>query len=274
MVNHKPVAGDLYVPGFDPLAPVLGNILDATPFEDIDGDLVRLNFVNEQRITRSNDPNANPVTVIVGEHGTLTIDARGNFSYELDPTDPAVMALDPGEVLIEQFTFKISDGRGATDFGVMDIAIDVPERGAYTIDFEDAGRDYPEGYKGFVWGPLWDGDQMPLRTEAGGNTYIGNAPYFDVIMTVDGHDVVIEDFELATTDGTTAVVTFEGVRDGNSVGTQTVTVSGSDLDTSAHVSLAGLGAIDELHIDFEFPDYDGDFTDYPGLKFDDFLVTA
>jgi autoaggregation protein RapA/B/C len=276
MVNQKPVAGNVHEwSNFLEYGPV-GNILNNTAPEDADGDAVRLNFVNGQRVTWTSDP-------IVGEYGRLYIRPDGEWEYELDQGNPAVAALEPGKVLTEEFTFKVSDGRGATDFGLLDITIEEPWSGAYTIDFEDGAQKFPSNYKGFSWGPQLgpepSGEPMQLVTEADGNTYVRTGPNGDgdIISWGDGYDVVIEGFELATSDGSTAIVTLEGWSwDGQLVGTRTVTVSGDDLDTGLHVSLTDLGHghIGSLHIDFEFPDYDGDPADYPWLKFDDFLIAA
>jgi autoaggregation protein RapA/B/C len=272
MVNHKPVAGNVHTSSIFLEGDHAGNLMSNTAPQDADGDTVRLNFVNGQRVTEALEP-------IAGEYGTLYIDPSGDFVYVIDRDDPAVAALKPGEVLTEEFTFKVSDGRGATDFGLLDITIEEPWSGAYTIDFEDGAQKFPSNYKGFDWGPERFGEPMELVTEADGNTYVrtGQNGDGDIISWGDGYDVVIEGFDIATSDGSTAIVTLEGWSwDGQLVGTKTVTVSGDDLDTGLHVSLADLGHghIQELRINYEFPDHEGGASDRPWLKFDDFLISA
>jgi autoaggregation protein RapA/B/C len=275
MANHKPVAGDYFISGYDIASAIEDNILAATALEDIDGDTVRLNFVNGQRINRSDDPDRPATTIIEGKHGTLTIDQNGNFSYRLDPTDPDVLALGPGEQLLEQFTFKISDGLGATDFGVMDLVIDVPETGTYSIDFEDAGREFPFTYKGFEWGLLMDGDELPLLHEADGNTAVQSGAFTTYFLTLDGRDVEIRDLVVANHNWDESEVTFTGYLDGNEVGSQTLTVFGDQLSTGQHVSLSGFGLVDQIRVAFTPTDFDFDPTvEQPKLKFDDFLVVA
>lgn len=275
MVNRKPVAGDVFDATYDILRPIDGNILGATPSLDADGDTVRLNFVNGQRIKRTNDPDDRGVTVIEGRYGTLTIDETGDFFYRVDTTNPDVLALEPGEMLIEQFTFKVSDGRGATDFGIMDLAIDIPDRGTFTVDFEDADRSFPWTYKGLEWGHLRDGDEMPLLVDEAGNHFIASGVFTSLIRTVDGHDVSFESFKVANLGVDESIVRFEVLRDNEVVGSETLPVSGQDLAAGQHVSLTEFGRIDEFRIYYEPIGYDGDPDSiYPRLKLDDFLITA
>ncbi|MGY3943042.1 VCBS domain-containing protein, partial [Aeromonas tecta] len=52
-----------------------------------------------------------PQTDIKGAHGTFTIDANGNWTYQLDNNDPVVQALKEGETLpSETFVVKSADG--------------------------------------------------------------------------------------------------------------------------------------------------------------------
>lgn len=275
MVNHRPVARDYFDSTWDILEyPLFGDIVQRGE-RDVDGDLVRLNFVNGQRISRNNDPDNPATTVIQGQYGTLTVDENGGFHYELDFDNPTVQALEPGDLLIERFTFKISDGRGATDYGLLDLAIDVPDRGAFTIDFEDADRTFPYTYKGFSWGLPMDGDEMPLVTEANGNNYVSTGVFNTVILTRDGFDVIFEDLKVANSgwDGE-MLVTFEGWQDDNLVDTMTVSVFGEDLAAAQHVSLSHFGRIDALRIEHEAVGYEDTPEAYPKLKLDDFSVIA
>jgi autoaggregation protein RapA/B/C len=275
-VNHKPVAGDAFVATYDVLLPIDGNILMETRTLDDDGDVVRVNFVNGQRLERTNDPDNPGITVIEGKYGTLTVDETGDFFYRVDPTDPEVLALGPGDaMLVDHFTFKISDGKGATDFGLIDFAIDIPDRGIITVDFEDADRSFPWTYKGLEWGHLRDGDYMPLRTGADGNHFITTGVFTSTIRTADGHDVSFDEFTIANLDVAESVVTFVGLRDNDVVGETEVSVSGQDLATGQHVSLTDLGLIDTLRIYFDPIGNDPtDPTHFPRLMLDDFVITA
>ncbi|CUK22706.1 Hemolysin IA [Achromobacter xylosoxidans] len=56
----------------------------------------------------------NPQTDAKGEHGKFSIDANGNWKYELDNDDPKVQALAVGEKLVETFTVTTADGTKST----------------------------------------------------------------------------------------------------------------------------------------------------------------
>ena len=51
-----------------------------------------------------------PQTDIAGTHGKFSIDANGNWKYELNNDDPKVQALGAGEKLTETFTVTTADG--------------------------------------------------------------------------------------------------------------------------------------------------------------------
>jgi uncharacterized repeat protein (TIGR01451 family) len=87
------------------------------------------------------DPNT-PVT-IAGEFGTLVLNSRGNYTYQVDTTNPAVSGLPIGGTIDDVFTYTITDGNGhfstttltipITRFNQPPVAVD----DAYTVD---AGR--------------------------------------------------------------------------------------------------------------------------------------
>jgi hypothetical protein len=134
---------------------------------------------------------------------------------------------------------------------------------------------FPYTYKGFSWGLPMDGDEMPLYEEENGNHYVGTGVFNTVILTRDGFDVEFSDFKVANHDWDESVVTFEGYRDGNLVGTLTMSVLGDDLAAAQHVSLSHFGRIDTLRIDHEAVGYEYDpLNPEPGLKLDDFAIVA
>ncbi len=61
-------------------------------------------------------------TVIAGQHGTLTIDASGAWSYQANAA--ASTALDAGEVGLDTFTYTLADSHGAIDTASLAITID------------------------------------------------------------------------------------------------------------------------------------------------------
>ena len=55
-----------------------------------------------------------PLTDFKGDHGKFSIDANGNWKYELDNNDPKVQALGVGEKLVETFEVVTADGTKGT----------------------------------------------------------------------------------------------------------------------------------------------------------------
>ncbi|WIW01416.1 retention module-containing protein [Achromobacter ruhlandii] len=69
----------------------------------------------------------NPQTDAKGEHGKFSIDANGNWKYELDNNDPKVQALAVGEKLVETFTVTTADGTSSTITVTIDGTNDDPK---------------------------------------------------------------------------------------------------------------------------------------------------
>ncbi|MGR9226663.1 VCBS domain-containing protein [Rhizobium leguminosarum] len=273
MANHKPVAGDVYQPIFNIDNPIDGNILDNTSSVDADGDQVRLNFVNGQRIPQPADPNGPATTTTVeGKYGTLTVYSNGNYTYELDHSNPVVSALGPGDQLVDQFNFKISDGKGATDFGMLNIAVDLPEHGDVFVNFEDVGKyDFPTGYKGFDWGAWHDGDDATVQKEADGNHYLSGGVFWTPIQAADGGHFQIEQFSVANgTSDYDNVLTIEGKLNGDTVFLVTVNVTADSIHDPQVIDLSAYGDIDYLVLDTEPVITETSGPDYYGARYDNF----
>ncbi|WJK07226.1 VCBS domain-containing protein [Pseudomonas fluorescens] len=122
-VNDPPVAQNVIsvaterggvnngTPGVNPTGDATANAFDP------DGDPLTVTFI---KAGAEGDPGT-PVavtaggTVINGLYGTLTIRPDGTYSYALDNNNPDVQALRLGsQLLLERFTFTISDGVGPT----------------------------------------------------------------------------------------------------------------------------------------------------------------
>ncbi|MDM0075604.1 VCBS domain-containing protein [Variovorax sp. J2P1-59] len=125
-VNDPPVAQNVVA-----LATERGGIANATPGVDPTGDATSASF----------DPDGDPLTVtfvragaegaggidtpvgatgavVVGQYGTLTLQASGAYTYAVNNNNAAVQALRLiSDVLIERFTFTVDDGNGETDQG-------------------------------------------------------------------------------------------------------------------------------------------------------------
>ncbi|MES2156514.1 MAG: Ig-like domain-containing protein [Pseudomonadota bacterium] len=99
---------------------------------------------------------AGQVTDVAGEFGVFHFKADGSFTYDLNATVKA--GLDAGETVTEKLEYyKISDGQGHTDVGILTVTIDgVTDSSTKTqvlLDFEDVNTDsvatLPEDYHGF-----------------------------------------------------------------------------------------------------------------------------
>ncbi|WP_245362092.1 Ig-like domain-containing protein [Rhizobium sp. NXC14] len=271
MANHKPIVPDVKVHDYAPAEAIEGNLLDNA--SDSDGDLLQVQFVNGMRIpNKAGEP---AYLTIEGEHGTLTIWSNGSYSYTVN--DPS--ALEPGGIFGENFSFKISDGKGGTDVASLNIGVHTPPQGQYSIDFENAPTEYPglpdiaSGYAGFKFGDKLDGNLWAVA-ESGGNEYVVTNPYNPFFERVDGKLFTIEGVDVATNfdpayEGVDALVTFEGYIGGNKVSEMSLTVYGDTIADGQHISLAALGAVDFVRFDIQ-PDVEP--TGFPQLAFDNFTV--
>lgn len=93
-----------------------------------------------------------------GAYGSLSIDAQGNWTYNLDNSSAAVQALNAGPAVQDVFTVEVSDGNGG--FAYEDITVNVQgadeaSRVQHVIDFDDApyalGSSNSQSYDGFIF---------------------------------------------------------------------------------------------------------------------------
>jgi large repetitive protein len=103
---------DLFTITENTATPVTGNVLD----NDIDED------GDDLFVTAVEGEESNVGTEFEGLFGTLTLNADGTFTYELDVNNPEIDALEDGEEEFDTFFYEIGDG---TDFGfaLLDIRI-------------------------------------------------------------------------------------------------------------------------------------------------------
>ncbi|MBN8843528.1 MAG: VCBS domain-containing protein [Sphingomonadales bacterium] len=62
-------------------------------------------------------------TALAGAHGTITLAVDGSYRYDLDPNDPAVIALDSNETLTETFQYTVRDADGDASTATITISI-------------------------------------------------------------------------------------------------------------------------------------------------------
>ncbi|MBV7394001.1 VCBS domain-containing protein [Mameliella sediminis] len=59
----------------------------------------------------------------IGEHGNISVDLFGGWTYQLNNTDPDVQNLDLGETLFDEFLFALEDGEGGRATQTVTISI-------------------------------------------------------------------------------------------------------------------------------------------------------
>ncbi|MCD1595129.1 tandem-95 repeat protein, partial [Thalassospira xiamenensis] len=113
--------------------PVTGNVLDNDT--DADGDTLQVISVNgeAQLIGQA----------IVGTYGSLLLNSDGTYVYQIDNASAAVQALSAGQIVVESFTYTISDGHGGVSQSTFDVTVqgtnDAPVVG--DIDFGSIDED-------------------------------------------------------------------------------------------------------------------------------------
>ena len=90
---------------------VEAGLLDTDP----DGDTLAVTNIAGTPVTQPTD--------VQGSFGLLTVAPDGSYEYELDATNPIVIALAPGDVVNETFAYTIDDGEGGTDTANLVITI-------------------------------------------------------------------------------------------------------------------------------------------------------
>ncbi|MBX5190766.1 autoaggregation protein (adhering protein) [Rhizobium sp. NZLR3b] len=205
-------------------------------------------------------------TIINGDYGTFTVRPDGHFTYELDYSLDVVKNLRVHDQLIEEIRYKISDGVGGTDVGVLTLAIDgVNEEDKYheVLDFDDLGvtsraDDFSlPNYRGFALSVNGSHDLTLLNgivydTVPGVDAIIedgfsdtvlspGSAPV--TLKMVDGGDFTFQGVSIAELSASPFHLTLTAMNDGQIVYQQELEVADPDL-------LVEIEDIDEISFDF------------------------
>nr|WP_244166748.1 VCBS domain-containing protein [Aeromonas lusitana] len=237
-----------------------------------------------------------PQTDIKGAHGTFTMDADGNWTYQLDNNDPAVQALKEGEALpSETFVVKSADGSaehsvtvsitGTNDIATIGVATPGADQGAVKEDvtLTTGGKliatDVDNGEA--VFQPQTDikGAHGTFTIDADGNwTYQldNNDPVVQALK--EGETLPSETFVVKSADGTaehSVTVTVTGTneapdaRDDGLSRQQSVTLDGDNWETSSDIKVDYyvIDATTGTRVaDAEKSDYTGDGDHRYGVK--------
>ncbi|WP_114953922.1 Ig-like domain-containing protein [Sphingosinicella terrae] len=137
---------------------------------DPDGDALSVTHVVAGTAAELDDfpgiPNAG--TQIVGAFGTLTLNADGSYSYELDNSNPTVNALDGASPpLSDVFSYAISDGEGGRSFTTLTITINGNDDGVPSIVAADGNGIEPGQVTVYEAGLTSDGPAGQNETATG-----------------------------------------------------------------------------------------------------------
>ncbi|WP_064685371.1 Ig-like domain-containing protein [Rhizobium bangladeshense] len=261
MTNAKPTANDDLFISFEH-DPIRGNLLDND--SDPEGAPLYLRFFDGVRVDAKQGPTQE--TIIQGKYGTFTVRPDGHFTYELDYTLDVVKNLRAHEQLIEEIRYKISDGAGGTDVGILTQAIDgVNEEDKYheVLDFDDMGvlsradNFSLPNYRGFALSVNGSQDVTLLNgivydtipgvdaiTEDGFSDTVlspGSAPV--TLKMVDGAEFTFQSVSIAEVSASPFHLTLTALNNGQIVYQQELEVTGPSLEVN-------IEDIEEIRFDF------------------------
>jgi len=78
---------------------------------------------------------------LAGAYGDLVLTSAGTYTYTLDPSNPAVQTLAPGETLTEVFTYTLRDGDGDPAVTTLTIVINGADDGVTINGLDGAGAE-------------------------------------------------------------------------------------------------------------------------------------
>ncbi|MBX4909589.1 MULTISPECIES: VCBS domain-containing protein [Rhizobium] len=261
MTNAKPTAVDDLLVFFEHDW-IRGDLLRLA--SDPEGADMYVRFVNGVRIDAKHGPDHE--TIIQGKYGTFKVKPDGHFTYELDTTLDVVKNLGKSDQLIEKLSYKMSDGSGGTDLGVLTLAIDgVNEGEKYheVLDFDDMGvlsradNFSLPNYRGFALSVNGSHDVTLLNgivydtipgvdaiTEDGFSDTVlspGSAPVS--LKMVDGGEFTFQSVSIAELSASPFHLTLTALNDGQIVYQQELEVTGPNLEVN-------LEDIEEIRFDF------------------------
>ncbi|MDF0699943.1 VCBS domain-containing protein [Rhizobium sp. MC63] len=261
MTNAKPTAVDDLLVFFEHDW-IRGDLLRLA--SDPEGADMYVRFVNGIRIDAKHGPDHD--TIIEGKYGIFRVKPDGHFTYELDHTLDVVKNLGKYDQLIEMLSYKMSDGSGGTDLGVLTLAIDgVNEDEKYheVLDFDDMGvltradNFSLPNYRGFALSVNGSHDVTLLNgivygiipgvdaiTEDGFSDTVlspGSAPV--ILKMVDGGKFTFQSVSIAELSASPFHLSLTALNDGQIVYQQELEVSSPSLEVN-------IEDIEEIRFDF------------------------
>lgn len=209
-----------------------------------------------------------PGAALAGDYGTITIAADGSYRYDLDPNDPAVIALNSTTTLTETFQYTVRDADGDTSVATITISItganDFPIARADTNWVLDGASGSDPSASGNVlqdiahpgapfgsFADVADNDpDLEAITVTSAGTYVGlygtlvinaNGSYTytldedkPVVNALDSGQTLVESFAYTISDGSLSVgstltITVFGTNDAPTIGTAIARISEEGL---------------------------------------------
>ncbi|MFG6179464.1 DUF5801 repeats-in-toxin domain-containing protein [Halomonas sp. THAF12] len=152
IVDDAPVAeDDTNAVTEDTVLTTTGNVLgdsgasagDVADTEGADGATVTA--VESTNVPTNDADETGGTLVIDGEYGTLTLNADGSYTYQLDNSNLDVQGLSDGEQLEENFTYTLTDGDSDADDATLTITIDGSDDGVTVNVPNDHDATTPDG---------------------------------------------------------------------------------------------------------------------------------
>ena len=235
VVNHPPVAvadtGDATEAGTMLGSNAAGNVLSNDT--DVDtGDGRSVSAVTHGAISGTVG------TGLVGDHGTLTLNADGSYSYAVNDADPTVNGLRLAtDTLTDTFSYTVQDTAGATS--TTSLAIIIHGANDAPVAVADTGTVQEDLAKVFQWSDLFGNDRDPDANDpltitsiqiGDGSvsfnalnktvTYVADADRFDLLATgstaTDSFTYTVTD-KSGVTSTATVYMTITGRSDGNMI---------------------------------------------------------
>ncbi|MHC5112226.1 MAG: beta strand repeat-containing protein [Planctomycetota bacterium] len=271
---------DATMVGNGPATNAIGNVLGTVSGPAGDKAYADIDHGNGTGDDADGDPDGDELFVQTGDttggddYGTLTLNADGSYTYNLDETDAAVIALDDGETLVETYTYTINDGSTKTDTATLTITINGTNDGPVAVN--DAGTVDEDS--------IFVSTVDTLDTAPGATTILANDsdpdadPLFIESVSTDGGTTQIVDGGVGDLDGVENGFIQFATTGGDGGAVVTLDVDGSDgglgeftYDTNGAFDILDAGQTDTDS--FQYTIADGDGTATGGTKTDTATVT-
>jgi VCBS repeat-containing protein len=207
-----------------------GNVLtNDADFNSVFGDAQTVTGMRAGAESAGGEPTS--LAPVKGRYGTLTLNADGTYSYNLDNADPDTNGLKGGQVVKDIFTYRVSDGSGLTDLAQISMTI-TGANDAPTIASNGSGSTAAISIAENRTIPLTTVTSTDAENTARTYSLSGvDAARFAINATSGALTLVAPDFDAPADSGSNNVYNvIVRASDGNLSDTQALTVTVTDID--------------------------------------------